>query len=242
MAVERAGCGRRRTAALALGLAALSCATTARSEEENRALSSLQGPTGLAARGPSQEEQQRESLLRGGGVFGPRALRAPDLALLTAARAARWGDALQLLKSGKADANARDALGGHALVLAARAGQDELVRELLRRGTDTGRVGEDGFTALGAAAFAGHRSTVRLLLRAGVDPKRWGSTGQTALHLASLAGQVPVLDELLGAGVDIELLNRERETALDVAGAAFQLDAMDLLIQAGADRKLAGRR
>ena len=242
MAVERAGCGLRRAAALAFGLAALLCATTARSEDEHRALSSLQGPPGLAARGPSPDEQQRERLLRGGGVFGPRALREPDLALLSAARSARWGEVLQLLKTGQADANARDVLGGHTVVLAARAGQDDLVRELLRRGTDTERVGEDGFTALGAAAFAGHRSTVRLMLRAGVDPQRWGSTGQTALHLASLAGHVQVLDELLGAGVDIELLNRQRETALDVAAAAGQQDSMDRLIKAGANLVLAGRR
>jgi hypothetical protein len=242
VAADRVECGQRRVATLAIGLGALLCATTAGAEEENRALTSLQGPPALAARGPSQDEQQRERLVRGGGAFGARAVRAPDQALLTAARSARWAEALQLLKSGQADANTRDAIGGHPLVLAARAGQDELVRELLRRGTDTDRVGEDGFTALGAAAFAGHRSTVRLMLRAGVDARRWGSTGHSPLHLAAIAGQVAVLNELLQAGVSIEVLNRSRESALDVAAAAGQQEAMDTLIKAGANLELAGRR
>jgi len=129
-----------------------------------------------------------------------------------------------------------------ALVPAARAGQDERVRELLKRGADPDRIGDDGTTALGAAAFAGRRSTVRLLLRAGADPARFGASGQTALHLAALTGQTGVLDELLRAGVDLELLNRQRESALDVAAAAGNEPALDRLLAAGADSTRAGRR
>jgi len=129
-----------------------------------------------------------------------------------------------------------------ALVPAARAGQDELVRELVKHGADLDRIGDDGFTALGAAAFAGRRSTVRLLLRAGADVQRHGASGQTALHLAALAGQPDTLDELLRAGVDIELLNRQRESALDVAAAFGSEAVMDRLLAAGADSSRAGRR
>jgi ankyrin repeat protein len=183
-----------------------------------------------------------ERRLRPPERFGPSPLRAADAALLAAARESRWADALQLLKSGQANANARDAIGGHALELAARAGQDDLVRELIKRGAEIDRVGEDGYTALGAAAFAGRRSTVRLLVLAGAEVERWGATGQTALHLASLAGQMDVLEELLRLKADIEMLNRQRESALDVAATAGQQAVMAKLIEAGADALHAGER
>ena len=239
--------------AAALGVAALRVAVaaalsgavaidTARAQDDDRALSAFARPAVAAPRGVALQREQWESRLRSPDRFGPPVLREADAALLTATRAGRWDEALQLLKSGKAGANAQDETHGNALVLAARAGQDELVRELLKHGADTSRVGEDGFTPLGAAAFAGQRSTVRLLLRAGVDAARWGATGQTALHLASVAGQVDVLDEFLRAHVDIEMLNRQRESALDLAAAAGQQDAMGWLIKAGADLQAAGRR
>lgn len=236
---------RRRAAgitAAALLLAGATMPGSARAQEEDRAMSAFVRPTAPVARGQPVDARQWEITLRPADRFGPPVLRVGDAALLAAARAARWGDALELLKSHQAGANAQDGIGGHVLVLAARAGPDELVRELLKRGADTERVGEDGFTALGAAAFAGQRSTVRLLLRAGVDVERWGATGQTALHLAGVAGRVEVLQELLRARVNVELLNRQRESALDVAAAAGQMDAMQVLIEAGANLVAAGRR
>lgn len=215
---------------------------TAWAEDDYRPLTVFAPPVVQPTRGTPMNQLQWEMRLRAADGFGPSVLRVGDAAFLTAARAARWSEALELLKSGKAGANAQDELDGNPLVLAARAGQDELVRELLKRGADTTRVGEDGFTALGAAAFAGQRSTVRLMLRAGADAKRWGASGQTALHLASIAGRTEILDEFSRAHIDIEMLNRQRESALDVAAAASQQDAMGWLIKAGADLQLAGRR
>lgn len=236
----------RYAAALRNSVTAALCSAVllakAQAQDDDRALSALARPAIETPRGAPMQRAQWETRLRTPERFGPPVLREADAALLAAARAARWSDALQLLKSGQAGANAQDELNGNTLVLAARAGQDELVRELLKRGADTTRVGDDGFTALGAAAFSGQRSTVRLLLRAGLDAARWGATGQTALHLASVAGQVAVLNEFLRARVDIEMLNRQRESALDVAAAAGQQEAMGWLIKAGADLQAAGRR
>ena len=239
MCPERAAHRAARAAAL---LALVLVLGTAHAQEEDRALSGFVAPGAAASRGQPVDSTEWERRLRPPDRFGPPVLRAGDAALLAAARTARWSEALQLLKAGQASANAQDEAGGHPLVLAARAGQDELVRDLLKRGTNTDRVGEDGFTALGAAAFAGQRSTVRLLVRAGVDVERWGATGHTALHLAALAGHVTVVGELLRLGVDVELLNRQRESALDVAANAGQQDVMERLIQAGADLVRAGRR
>jgi ankyrin repeat protein len=211
-------------------------------EAEDRALTDFVRAAPSAPSGQAVTRLEWEQRLRAPDRFGPPHLREADLALLDAARGGRWAEAIELVKSARAHANARDAAGGHALVYAARAGQDELLRELIQRGAELDRVGDDGFTALGAAAFAGRRSSVRLLVRAGADAARWGATGQGALHLAATAGQVGVIDELLRLKVDIEGLNRQRESALDVAANAGQQDALGRLLEAGADAMLAGQR
>lgn len=182
-----------------------------------------------------------ERTLRAPDRLGPTPLRDGDRSLLSALRAGAWADALQRVKAGAA-VNARDDRGSHPLVLAAAGGQDELVREMLRRGAVADRVGEDGFTALGAAAWRGHRSTVRLLVRAGADIGAWGHNGQPALHLAAIAGHDELVADLLRLGAPIELLNRARESAIDVAANMNQERVLDLLIRGGADMTRAGRR
>jgi len=227
---------------LAACLAACLATTAAQAQDDDRALTTFQRTAPAAERSTPPDALAWERSLRSANSLGPAPLREADVALLSAARNARWADAMALLKSGTANANARDDSGGHALALAAAAGQDELVRELIKRGADIDRLGDNGFSALGAAAFNGRRSTVRLLLRAGVDAQRWGASGQTALHLASLAGRLDVIGEFVRAKVPVDLLNRQRETALDSAANAGQLDAMDALMKAGADTRFAGQR
>lgn len=188
------------------------------------------------------EALEWERRLRPADRFGPPPVAERSSALLAAAREGQWARVARLAADAEVNVNVRDERSGQVLVLAARAGQDVLVRQLLARGAAIDALGEDGFTALGAAAFAGARSTVRLLLRAGADPARWGRNGQTALHLASVCGHVPVIDEFIAQRVSLELLNAQRESALDVAAAAQQLQAMDRLLQAGADTRFAGLR
>lgn len=228
------------------GPLALGWPAAARADDGDRALQGLAAPPLPAPRTAPPTALEWSRRLQAPGSFGPPPLREVDAALLAAARQARWAEVLRLVRSGqdgeRANVQARDEAGAHVLVMAARAGQDELLRELLARGAEIDRVGDDGFSALGAAAFAGRRSTVRLLLRAGADAQRWGASGQTALHLAALAGRIDTLDELLRLKVDIETLNRQRESALDVAAAAGQQASMERLIQGGADGLMAGRR
>ncbi len=233
--------GQRRTWTASV-FAALVFAHPARADIDDRALLQFARPAAPVPRSGPVDPIEWERRLRAPDRYGPPWLRPSDAALLAAARAERWPEALRLIKTGQASPNVRDEAWGNALALAARAGQEELVRELIKRGADLDRVGEDGFTALGGAAFAGRRSVVRLLLLAGADVERLGASGQTALHLASLAGQLDVVDEMLRLKVPLELLNRQRETALDVAAAAGQQDVMSRLIAAGADLALAGQR
>jgi len=224
---RRPGACRQALVVLAVLAVAALASGGAQAQDEDRAQADFVRPAAAAQRSGPPDPLDWERRLREPARFGPPPLRQADAALLAAARQSRWADAMALLKSGQASANAQDAAGGHALVLAAGAGQDELVRELIKRGAD---------------AFHGRRSTVRLLLRAGADVQRWGASGQTALHLASLAGQLDTLDDMLRLKVPTELLNRQRESALDVAASAGQLAVMARLIEAGADTRLAGQR
>ncbi|MDT7838936.1 ankyrin repeat domain-containing protein [Aquabacterium sp. OR-4] len=238
----------RASACLLAALCGLNLPGAARAQDADPALAGFARARASAPRGvpvPALEWAQR---LATPSTLGPVPLSAADRALLAAAQAGRWAECQALINgsksepAGRASATARDETGSHALPLAARAGQDELVRSLLRQGAEIDRHGSDGLPALAAAALAGQRSTVRLLLRAGADVARWSSGGQTALHLASVAGRLEVIDDLLRAGVPVDLLNRQRETALDVASAANQVDAMGRLLEAGADTHKAGAR
>jgi uncharacterized protein len=242
---------RLERARLAAGGLAVTCWLLAlpaavHASEPDRALQPLQPPAAAAPRGAPVLRQEWAQRGRPADRFGPLPLRPQDAALLAAARTGRWAEARALLQPEggalPAHADASDDSGASALVLAAAAGEQALLRALLARGADIERRGDNGFTPLGAAAFHGQLGALRLLLRAGADPARPGATGHTALHLAAIAGQTAAVTELLRAGVPIDLLNAQRETALDVAGAAGQATVMDLLIQGGADLIMAGRR
>lgn len=233
--------GARRAAAPAALLLTLA-ASQVSAQDTDGALASFSRPAAAAERGAPVTAPEWERRLRTAERLGPVPLRVADLALLEAARAGRWAECLKLAKEGRASTTPRDEAQGHVLVLAARAGQDDLLRTLLRQGAEIDRRGEDGLTALGAAALAGQRSTVRLLLRAGADPRLGGAGGQTALHLASVSGRTDMVDEMLRGGVPVDLLNRHRETALDVAANAGQIEVMDRLLKAGADTTQAGQR
>jgi uncharacterized protein len=183
-----------------------------------------------------------ERINRPADRMGPRPLRPVDRQLLDAARAADWPLVLELLTKQRADPDAMGPRGTHVLVLAARRGEIEVVRELLRRGAVIDRRGDDGNTALGAAAFYGHPHLVAQLMQAGADPAQTSITGQTPMHLAALAGHNAVLQRLLRLGVPVDLLNTRRETALDVAAQNGQVAVMDHLMAAGADMTRAGGR
>ncbi len=197
-------------------------------------------PAAASRRGPPDPEAW-ERTLRAPDRLGPAPVRPVDQALLDDLRNGRWADAMRHVKAGAA-VNARDARGSHPPALAAAGAQDDLLREMLRRGAVLDRTGEDGFTALGAAAWRGHRSTVRLLARAGADLATWGHNGHPPLHLAALAGHASVVEDLIALGSPVEGLNRARETALDVAASTNQEAVLDLLIRVGADMTKAGRR
>ena len=89
------------------------------------------------------------------------------------------------------------------LLDAARRGELEAVRELIRRGADVDAVRGDGMTALHFAAERGHAEVARALIDAGAAVDAGTRIGRYApLHLAARGGHGAVVARLLEAGAD----------------------------------------
>ena len=172
------------------------------------------------------------------GPFSPTreaALGADERQLLALLQQARWADALAHLKGTQPDLNRRDDTGLTPLSLAARAGQLDLVREMLRQGADADQVGVGGMTPLGAAAFLGHDLVVQDLLRAGARVDQPGATGQQPLHLACATGRLRAMALLMRQGAAWREPNRQGRHALEEAAYFGQLPALEALQKAGAN-------
>jgi len=165
-----------------------------------------------------------------------------DAALLKAVSQRQWAQAIKLVRQDQANPNVQDEWHTSPLALAAAAGQDELVRELLLRGANPDVVGNKGYTPLGAAAYGGHVSIVQALLKAGARRDAPGATGQSPLHLACAAGHVAVIDALLQAGADPALPNTHGQHGLDVAAYHGHIGALQRLATAGLPLSLADER
>jgi len=122
-----------------------------------------------------------------------------------------------------------------SLLDAARDGDTDTVRLLLKSGADVSAAQGDGMTALHWAATQGDAELATLLLYAGANMQattRLG--GYTPLLLAAKAGHVGVIDALLAAGADPNAATTTGTTALMLAAAAGKADGVQHLIDRGA--------
>jgi len=114
-----------------------------------------------------------------------------------------------------ADVNYTGFSEGSVLMLAAHAGEAEIVKRLIALGADVNlSMPLRGETALHQACQAGRTETARLLLANGANPNAYtvagASTemycgplrGETALHFAAAYGDVELVEVLLAAGAD----------------------------------------
>ncbi len=149
-------------------------------------------------------------------------------------QAGRWAQALATLKS---DHGMRlgvpDASGATGLGLAARAGQLDLVRELIRQGAPLDTPALHGLTPLAAAAAEGHDLVVHDLLRAGAQVNARTDQGQTPLHMAAAAGRSRTIALLLRHGAAPQALNKEGRMPLHQAAYRGHVQALQALVQAG---------
>jgi len=177
------------------------------------------------------------AVLRQGGPWTEQAhqpLTSAQRELMRMAKQGQWVAMMAELKQGVEQPDARDLDGATLLTLAARAGELQVVRELLRRGADCDLPGRHGQTPLGAASASGRDLVVQDLLRAGARVNQPSAFGQGALHLAARGGHLKAMRQLLQAGADIRATNHAGRRALAEAALHGRIDAMALLVQAGA--------
>lgn len=94
-----------------------------------------------------------------------------------------------------------DAGGFTALFFAARSGDIESAKALLKAGANVNDTTRDQTSVLTFAAHSGHGGLARFLLESRADPNAEGS-GYTALHAAVLRGDADVVKALLAYGAN----------------------------------------
>ncbi|MGH9349534.1 MAG: ankyrin repeat domain-containing protein [Vicinamibacterales bacterium] len=115
---------------------------------------------------------------------------------------------------------------------AARQGDRETVRALLKQGEDVNAAQGDGMTALHWAAMNGDVELTGMLISAGARVQattRLG--GYTPLYLAARAAQMRVVAALLAAGADVNAATSTGATPLMAAAAAGDARTVTMLIE-----------
>lgn len=107
--------------------------------------------------------------------------------------------------------------GEQALILAARQGRGEILKQLLQLQADLTVLDQYGNNALWAACFAEAAECIGLLLQAGIDIDYQNPSGATALIYASSSGKTAVVEQLLQAGANPLLTTLDDFSAVDLA-------------------------
>jgi len=126
-------------------------------------------------------------------------------------------------------------LEGRDFVLAARFGQENIVRTMLNRGARVNSRDELGNTALIAAASEGHKNLVTLILSHGADVNMQSKDGTSALMAATIKGNIDIAKGLIDAGAKIDAKKNNGETALFDAAIHGHTGMVELLLAHGAD-------
>ena len=125
---------------------------------------------------------------------------------------------------------------GEALMIACALGRTAVSRLLIEDGADVSASDEAGRTALTFAAQRGSADTVRDLLEAGAEVDVCESgTGMTPLARAAVGGHGAAAAALLEAGAEVDAVDGRGFTPLLYAASAAQVDSCRTLLEAGAD-------
>ena len=125
--------------------------------------------------------------------------------------------AVEMVRSGNADLDARNESGDTALHRAVETGMRQLLEALLVRGADARARTKNGEAALHLAALHPDPVFTDLLLAARADPRARNADGETPLHWAALSGHIVVVQRLLARGADARQKTAKGETARDYA-------------------------
>jgi len=125
---------------------------------------------------------------------------------------------------------------GEKLLSAAKHGDIDTVKTLLKSGADVNVKNKDGRTALMEAAFSGHTEIVKLLIAKGADMNAKNKDGGTALIYAAWQGHIEIAKLLIDKSADVNAKDNTGWTALMKATTVNgHTEIVKLLIDKGAD-------
>ncbi len=160
---------------------------------------------------------------------------APDLRLVTAAKADNHSAALALLAQ-RVDVNAAEPDGTTALHWAIHNNDLDLARRLVRAGADVRARNQFGATPLSEAAIVGDTAMLTNLIEGGADVNAVNADGQTALMVVARTGNVQSARLLLAHGANVNAHELWRgQTALMWAAAEGLPAMVTELLAHGAD-------
>jgi ankyrin repeat protein len=137
------------------------------------------------------------------------------------------------------DPNALCRSGSAALALAAGAGLEDNVAELIAVGAQVNQATLTGDTPLCLAAWAGHGGVVAHLLDGGADPNVACALGTRALDRALRGYHHAIADQLLAVGADPDVVDGDA-SALSVCVSRRSPECLRLLLEYGADAEVVG--
>jgi ankyrin repeat protein len=147
-----------------------------------------------------------------------------------AAEGASCQDLRLLIRAG-ADVDAVTRKGDTALIMAAAAGNVDVVEALAVARADVNHVGWRGETAMIVAAQAGHVECVRTLGRLKADLSAVDDKKVSAMFIAAQKGHAECLRAMVELGADPHALNEKDQTMLLIAAYCGSVDCVRFLIQ-----------
>ncbi len=155
-------------------------------------------------------------------------------AIHDAAKSGDLGQAQRLVVKG-VDVNEKEVRDETPLIIAALAGNGEIVNYLLQRGAEINARSASGLTALHAAAYVGQTEIVSLLVAKGASVNDAVNRFKTTpLHLASEENHVETVRALLGHGADFTTVEINGYSAVSQAGWREHWSVLELLLANGA--------
>lgn len=123
---------------------------------------------------------------------------------------------------------------GKQLLLAAKDGKVDVVRELMGKGAPF-TTDWLGVSPLHLAVQNDHVETAEVLLRAGISQEARTKVDRTPLHMAAQNGHLDSVKLLLRHGADVNCMDMLRMTPLHWAVENQNLDVIEALLKGGAD-------
>jgi uncharacterized protein len=131
------------------------------------------------------------------------------------------------------DLNHQDEQGRTALIVAAIAGNEDIIKLLMQGGARPTIRDSDGRVALHWAAQKDNPDAVAALLDSGASAEALDPHGTTALMMAAAQGNLAVIRVLLAHHAKVDVRDYTGRSAYDFAMGTRQVRAAELLKQAG---------